>query len=118
MHDGYIIGFGVYTESPFEVINNNSLIQCPSGMSCWYYCGSGSLVDINSQWSYSNNPVSFASSNPVYQITSDFVVDGEVVTLVFNLTQSPTGGVYRCDINDVDNIPQSLFIDVYTTPSK
>ena len=61
-------------------------------------------VDINSQWSYSNNQVSVDSSDPVYQISSDFVVYGEVVTPVFNSTQSPDEGVYRCDINDVDNI--------------
>ena len=87
-------------------------------MSCQYYCGSGSLVDSNSQWSFSNNPVSVDSSDPVYQVSSDFVVDGEVVTLVFDSTQSPNEGVYRCDINDVDNNRRSLFIDVFITPSK
>ena len=87
-------------------------------MSCQYYCGSGSLVDDNSQWSFSNNLVSVNSNDPVYQISSDFIVDGEVVTLVFDSTQSPNEGVYRCDINDFDNNSQSLFIDVFITPSK
>ncbi|XP_065918563.1 hemicentin-1-like isoform X2 [Dysidea avara] len=112
-----IEGFGIYTDNPFEMISNNSLMQCPLAMSCQYYCGSGSLVDSNSQWSFSNNPVSVDSSDPVYQISSDFVFDGEVVTLVFDSTQSPNEGVYRCDINDVDNNSRSLFIDVFITPT-
>jgi len=112
------LGVRLYTNSPFEVINNNSLIQCPPGMFCQYYCGSGSLVDNDSQWSFSNNPVSVDSRDSVYQISSNFVFDGEAVTLVFNSTQSPNEGVYRCDISDVDNNIGSLFIDVFITPSK
>ena len=87
-------------------------------MSCQYHCGSGSLVSSNSQWSFSNNPVSVDSSESVYQISSNFAVDGEVVTLVFNSTQLPNEGVYRCDINDVDNNNWSLFVEVFVTPSK
>jgi len=87
-------------------------------MTCQYYCASGSLVDVNSQWSYNNLPVSTDSANSVYQMASDFAVDGEEVTLVVLSTQSPNEGVYTCNISDVDNNNQLLRIDVFVTPSK
>ena len=107
----------MYIDSPFEMIDNNSLVQC-SMMTCQYYCGSGSLVDVNSQWSYNNVIVSTDTANSVYQMASDFVVDGEGVNLTVLSTQSPNEGVYTCNISDVDGNTQMLSIDVFVTAGK
>ena len=113
-----LVGVGVYISSPFEKIDNNSLIQCQLGMICHYYCESGSLVDTNSQWYFTNTPVSTDTTGAVYQMSRNFAADGEGVVLIIDSYQSPNEGVYRCDINNVDNEAQLLFIDVFINPSK
>ena len=107
----------MYIDDPFEVITNNSLVQCTM-MTCTYYCGSGSRDDGNSQWSFNDVAVSMTMNNNVYQMASDFSVDGEGVSLVVSSTGSPDQGVYTCSINDVDDNTESLRIDVFVTPSK
>jgi len=113
-----LLGVGVYFSSPFERLNNNSLIRCPPGMVCHYYCESGSLVDDNSQWYFNNIPLSTNINVGTYQISRNFAADGEGVVLVFDPNQSPNEGIYQCDINDVDDDARSLFINVFVNPSK
>jgi len=107
----------VFIDDPFEVITNNSLVQCTTG-TCQYYCGSSSRVDGNSQWSFNDTVVSTTMTDDVYQMASDFSVDGEGVGLVVSSTGSPDEGVYTCSISDVDGNTESLRIDVFVTASK
>ena len=107
----------MYIDDPFEVITNNSLVQCTTG-SCQYYCGSGSRDDDNSQWSFNDVAVSTTMTDDVYQMASDFSVDGEGVSLVVSSTGSLDQGVYTCNIHDVNGNTESLRIDVFVTPSK